>query len=141
MKLQEILKVKGSDVYTISPDKTLADVVAKLVACNCGSLVVCEARELIGIITERDILKACASKSVELSTILVRSQMSVNLITGTPDDELSHIMGLMTQKRIRHLPVIERGKLAGMISIGDVVKAQHAHLSMENHYLKEFILS
>ena len=67
--------------------------------------------------------------------------MSSNLVTGTPDDSVEEIMGLMTDRRIRHLPVIDDGQLAGLISIGDVVKAQHQRLSVENHYLKSYIQS
>ena len=139
MKLFDILKTKGAQVYTISPDVSLADVVATLVQHNCGSLVVCDGEEMVGIITERDILKACAGGQGDLAQVPVRAQMSVNLTTGSPDDDVSHTMGIMTKKRIRHLPILQDGKLAGMISIGDVVKAQHAQLSMENHYLKEYI--
>ena len=139
MKLQDILKVKGTDVYTITPNVTLAEVIETLVKYNCGSLVVCESEQMVGIITERDILKACAADLNNMSQALVQTQMSVNLTTGSPDDDVSYIMGLMTQKRIRHLPIVSDGKLAGLISIGDVVKAQHSRLSMENHYLKEYI--
>ena len=132
MRLFDILKTKGTQVYTISPDVSLADVVLTLVQRNCGSLVVCDGETMVGIITERDILKACSGGQGDLAQIPVRAQMSVNLTTGSPDDDVSHTMGIMTKKRIRHLPILQDGKLAGMISIGDVVKAQHAQLSMEN---------
>jgi CBS domain-containing protein len=67
--------------------------------------------------------------------------MSSELITGSSDDEVGAIMGLLTKHRIRHLPIVDDGQLAGIISIGDVVKAQHDQLSMENHYLKSYIQS
>ena len=139
MKLQEILRVKGTGVHKIGPEASLAEVVQRLVECGCGSLLVCDGDRMVGIITERDILRACAAKAAPLEEIQVTVHMTVEVVTGSPGDDVSDIMGLMTSKRIRHLPIMEDAELAGMISIGDVVKAQHAHLSVENHYLKEYI--
>ena len=141
MKTHEILTVKGNQVHTIVPDATLADVVQKLVAHNCGSLVVVEHERMIGIITERDILRACASGCGELHERRVRDHMSTNLVTGLPDDEVSDIMGLLTRHRVRHLPIQKDGRLMGLISIGDVVEAQYDELCTENHFLKEYIQS
>jgi CBS domain-containing protein len=144
MKLQEILMVKGTVVYSIAPDATLQDVVRTLVEHRIGSLLVCGTdalgrEELLGIITERDILYCCVAGSRPLSQVKVDEAMSTTLITGTPDDEVEHVMGLMTTHRIRHLPVLCEGRLAGMISIGDVVKAQHDRLAMENRFMKDYI--
>ena len=139
MKLQEILHVKGRSVYTIGPDAMLADVVQRLVEYNCGSLVVCQGDRMIGIVTERDILQACALKQGPLEELPVQRFMTSNPLTGVCTDQVEHVMGLMTENRIRHLPIVEDGKLTGIISIGDVVKAQHDQLSMENHYLKSYI--
>ena len=141
MTLQDILRVKGSAVHSISPAAMLDDVVQTLVARNCGSLVVCDEGSLTGIITERDILKACAAHPSEFKQLRVRDVMTADPVTATPQDSVEDVMGLMTNRRIRHLPIIDDGKLAGMISIGDVVKAQHDSLSLENHYLKTYIHS
>ena len=141
MKLQAILRVKGTAVFTVEPGVWLAVVVEWLVKCNCGSLVVCDDGQMVGIITERDILKACAGDTTTLEGNTVAERMTTDVITGSLTDEVETIMGLMTKNRIRHMPILENGELAGMISIGDVVKAQHAELSMENHYLKEYIQS
>jgi CBS domain-containing protein len=141
MKIREILSVKGSAVHTISPDATLADVVQKLVANNCGSLVVTEGDRMVGIITERDILRACATNHRGLEERSVREHMSANLVTGACDDEVEKVMGLLTARRIRHLPIERDGKLVGLISIGDVVKAQFDEISTENYFLKEYIQS
>jgi CBS domain-containing protein len=142
MKLKDILHEKGRSVLTISPEAMLSDVVAKLVEHNCGSLVVCDEHgRMIGIITERDILRACATHAGTLDEMPVEKFMTHNVVTGSLDDQVDSIMGVLTRKRIRHLPVLEKGKLVGMVSIGDIVKAQHDRLSMENHYLKEYIQS
>jgi len=142
MTLEEILRNKGSDVFTITPDATLDDVVQSLVARNCGSLVVCEDDgrcTMVGIITERDILRACAAHRGALETVRVREIMTGQLVTAGQGDEVEAVMGVMTRQRIRHLPVMEEGRLVGLVSIGDIVKAQHDRLTMENHYLKEYI--
>jgi CBS domain-containing protein len=139
MNLQQILQHKGSTVYKTSPRATLADVVAQLVKHNCGSLVVCEGEEMVGIITERDILRACAANGSSLAETSVERSMSRRVVTGSPQDEVETVMGLMTKNRIRHMPVLEQGKLVGMISIGDVVKAHHDSLCLENHYLKSYL--
>ncbi len=94
----------------------------------------------MGIVTERDILKACAEKQSSLHKTVLRSVMNCDLITIAPDEKVSDVMGLMTVCTIRHLPVVaEDGELKGIVSIGDVVKAQHAELSAENRFLKEYI--
>lgn len=141
MFLKEILYHKGSNVHSIQPEASIRDVVNKMVECNCGSLVVVRDNELVGIITERDILKVVSEKHDSLSKVTVESHMSTNVITGTPEDSVSDTMGLLTEKRIRHLPILDEGKLAGMVSIGDVVKAQHHQIAMENDQLKQYIQS
>lgn len=148
MTLRDILHAKGHVVHTIGSDATLDNVVQTLVKHNCGSLVVCDpppAAErrnkprMVGIITERDILRACAAKGGNLSGTRVADTMTREVATGSPDDSVEDTMGLMTNRRIRHLPVLEQGELVGLISIGDVVKMQHDQLSMENHYLKNYL--
>lgn len=147
MVLQEILRRKGSHVHSISPAATLDEAVHQLVDKNVGSLVVCQPSggdaggALLGIITERDILRACAAGRESLSQAKVGDVMTRDLMTGTPNDSIEETMGLMTERRIRHLPILVDDRLAGMISIGDVVKAHHEEVTMENHYLKSYIQS
>ena len=142
MTLRDILQAKGTDVFTTTPRVSLQEAVDEMVRRGCGSLVVVDqpgSRRLMGIITERDILKTCASRNKALGEIDVSAAMSSRVHTVAPDDSVSDIMGLMTGKRIRHIPIIEDGQLAGIISIGDVVKAQHDELMLENHCLKSYI--
>jgi CBS domain-containing protein len=141
MRISDILQVKGDSVYQIAPSATLSDAVDRLVKFNCGSLMVSHADSVVGIITERDILKAIASQRQGLDHLLVSDFMTRDIVTGHPNDDVPGVMGLMTSRRIRHLPVVDQGRLAGMISIGDVVKAQFDSLAMENHYLKVYIQS
>ena len=153
MTLREILNSKGRAVHTIGSGATLEDVVQKLVRNNCGSLIVCDrvaddpARDgdprtsgpMVGIITERDILKACAMHEAPLGVLRGADVMATAVVTGSLGDSVEETMGLMTQKRIRHLPVVEDGQLEGLVSIGDVVKVQYERLTMENHYLKSYL--
>ena len=146
MNLQAILRVKGSAVHTIHLDASLDDVVRKLVERNCGSLVVCQPGSdghgtIAGIITERDILKACAARRGSLTELKVADAMTHDVITGSPADSIEDTMGLMTERRCRHLPILDGDQLVGIISIGDVVKAHHDEVAMENHYLKSYIQS
>ncbi|MEX0677323.1 MAG: CBS domain-containing protein [Pirellulales bacterium] len=144
MNLREILNAKGPVVHTIDVDASLEDVVQKLVKHNCGSLVVYDkssSPRMVGIITERDILRACAAHKAALADLKVTDAMTANLVVGAPGDSVEDTMGLMTNKRIRHLPVVEDDQLLGLVSIGDIVKTQHDRLTMENHYLKSYLHS
>ncbi len=142
--LREILHSKGSHVHSITQHATLADAVQQLVKKNLGSLVVCEgegdASQMVGIITERDILRACAENNSHLEQIRISQVMTREIITCAPDDTVQDAMGAMTNHRIRHLPIMDDdGSLMGIVSIGDLVKHQHDQLTMENHYLKSYI--
>jgi CBS domain-containing protein len=147
MFIEDILREKGSSVFSINPEATLDEVVQDLVRHNCGSLLVCRSKEscdgpdLVGIITERDILRACAKHRCTLAELKVDDFMTRNVVTGSPRHDVEHIMGLMTDNRVRHLPILDEGRLLGLISIGDVVKFQHQQMALENHYLKTYIQS
>lgn len=143
MFVKEILHDKGHDVHTIENNVTLMEVVDELVDCRCGSLVVVDRHgKMIGIVTERDILQACAESHTPLAeTSLNEAMKERHLATASLTDKVSDLMGVMTERRIRHLPVIEDDELVGLISIGDVVKAQHRELSSENQFLKQYIIS
>jgi CBS domain-containing protein len=144
MTLQEILTVKGSAVFSISPEATLVEVVRQLTDHKIGALLVCHAdaaggERLLGIITERDLLHCYASGKSNFAEIAVREVMTEKLITAAPSDTVEEIMGVMTERRIRHIPVLAEGRLAGMVSIGDLLKAQHDRLAVENRYMRDYI--
>jgi len=144
MTLNSILQTKGSEVYSIGPGATLQDVVERLVEHNIGSLVVCENADptrMVGIITERDVLRQLAGNGGGLSAIKVADCMTRDVHSGRLHSSIEETMGLMTEKRVRHLPVVEDGRLVGIISIGDLVKSHHAQVAAENHYLKTYIQS
>lgn len=140
MKVKDLLQAKGQEVVTIGPQDTLLEACKKLAERNIGSLLVLALDGSIeGIITERDIVKACAKKNGNIGNTLVHEAMSTNLLIGLPKDDLDYITGIMTLNRIRHLPIVSGGQLEGIISIGDVVKARLQETEVKNRYLEEYI--
>lgn len=139
MKIEEILRTKGHHVVTVAASQSVLDAVQILVDRNIGGLVVAEGDRPIGMITERDILRLTARASADLSSILVGSVMTRDMITATPQDELKTMMDVMTEHRIRHLPVLDDGRLAGIISIGDLVNACRVSAEEENSQLRQYI--
>jgi CBS domain-containing protein len=140
MLVRDILSDKGQTVHSCTPNDSLADVVDLLVGHNIGSLVVMENEQMVGIITERDILRATAATRGTLAG-RVQERMTRCPVVVSPRESVADAMCVMTERRIRHLPVVDQGRLVGIISIGDTVKAQHDELCRENHYLKSYIQS
>ncbi len=140
MKAKEILEKKGTHVWTTQETATIKEVLGILVSHNIGAVVVIdEKEEIAGIVSERDIIRECYRNSKEVEKTCVSDVMTRKLIVGSPDDELDYLMGVMTKNRIRHVPIVTHGKLQGMISIGDVVKAQLHDTQYENRYLKDYM--
>jgi CBS domain-containing protein len=124
MNIEHVLAQKGGQVYTVHPDQTVREVLAQLAAHNVGALVVVDDRgRPLGIISERDIVRA-AARDEALFGRPVRQLMTRDLITAAPGDALRVVAHTMTERRIRHLPVVVGERLVGIVSIGDVVKAQ-----------------
>ena len=140
MKIKEILKTKGSKVWTIRADQTIRDAVKILVQQKIGALLVMDDQDtIIGIISERDIVRSLHNHPSDIAEIPVQKLMTKDVIAASPEDDTSYLMGIMTQSRIRHIPVICEGKLEGLVSIGDVVKSQLQDSEYEIHYLKKYL--
>jgi CBS domain-containing protein len=141
MNVQSIIGSKGPAVSTITQTSTLRQAIDMLAERRIGALVVSgDGRAIEGIISERDIVRAAAGGSAGALDGSVGSVMSTDVITCSAGDGVDRLMSLMTERRIRHLPVVnEQGHLAGIVSIGDVVKARLAELEQENHALSEYI--
>ena len=141
MKIKELPLAKASDLASTRPEETVPQVARELTDRNIGALpVVDQSGNLVGIISERDIVRQIVDNANLLSEP-VSSIMTKNLITGMPDDDLKIVAGKMTEKRIRHLPVLENDQLVGMVSIGDVVKAQRDQYEGEVDTLQNQLLS
>ncbi|GAB4581798.1 MAG: CBS domain-containing protein [Anaerolineales bacterium] len=141
MKISDILARKGGQVHTIRPDQSIRDALQVLNAHNIGGLVVVdEIGKIAGILTERDILRFVASDSFDLSTP-VHQIMTKHIIIGAPQDDLQAVAHTMTEKRFRHLPIVEKGKLIGIITIGDVLKAQRDSYQGQVYTLQTMIIA
>lgn len=140
MKAKEILAAKGSRVVTCHEDNSLMEALAIFSANKVGSLIAVDSNDKIkGIIAPRDILLIVLNKLDTIRDIYVRDIMSTNLIVATVDDNIEYLQSVMTSNRVRHLPILDNGELKGLISIGDVVKAQVEEKDVEIHYLKDYM--
>ena len=117
-----LLKSKGRDVLTVDPDTSVREAIEKMEDISAGTVVVMEGDAVVGIVSERDVIRKVVLQGQKIDKVKVREIMSTDLTTITPETLLDDCMQLITEKRIRHLPVLCNGSLCGIVSIGDVVK-------------------
>ena len=140
MKVKELLETKGNLIITIDQNQVLQIVFQKLVEHNIGALPVCDASgAVLGIITERDLLKECSKPESTISKTKVKDIMTENIAIGVVEDDLDYIASIMNQKKIRHLPIMDEGKLVGIISIRDIVEAQLQEVHKNVRWLNDYI--
>ncbi|WP_457575866.1 CBS domain-containing protein [Desulfomarina sp.] len=140
MKVKDILAVKGSQVRTVHEDISVIDAMSIFSANRVGSLLVVDKNDaILGIIAARDVLMAVLNDLDRITELPVKEIMTRELIVATENDDVDYVQAIMTENRIRHIPVIEGSDLRGLISIGDVVKAQLKKKDVENKYLKDYI--
>lgn len=140
MNAEMILKAKGNAVITTGPESTVAEAVARMQREKIGALVVSgDGTEVVGIVTERDILHGLAEHGAALLEKTVGDIMTCEVITAAPEDDVDTLMGLMTQRRCRHVPVKADGALCGVISIGDLVKSRLQEAEREASQLRDYI--
>jgi CBS domain-containing protein len=140
MSVEHILSAKGREVVTIGPDVTIADAAECLSNRRIGAVVVVDGGgAVLGIISERDVVRAVADSGAEALAAPVSSRMTAKVVTCGPTSSIDEIMGLMTDGKFRHVPVIEGGRLAGIISIGDVVKQRLSDVESEHRALRDYI--
>ncbi len=138
--IEDVLREKGPEVIAISPSHTIKRAIAELVDRRIGSLLVTDTEgEVVGIITERDILRVVHSQSADLDQARVAEHMTTEVCCGVPEDDLDYVMNVMTDKRFRRMPVVEDGKVVGLVSIGDVVKALKSATEYEVRQLQSYI--
>jgi CBS domain-containing protein len=140
VRIASLLQSKGDFVATIGPSESLEAVLAGLAEHRVGALVVTEDGEhIVGIISERDIVRALHRQGVGVLGEPVSAVMTADVSTCTPDQTIEVLMALMTDQRIRHVPVVDQGKLTGIVSIGDLVKQRMGELERENSAIVEYI--
>lgn len=139
MKVKDVLNHKGNDIYSISSGKTVFDAIKKMSELNIGALLVIDNGEFQGIISERDYRDKVILKGRQSKTTPVKDIMTTDVFFVEFDEEIKMCMRIMTEKKIRHLPVLHNNELAGVISIGDVVKSVIDEQEYEIESLREFI--
>jgi len=147
VRIRDIIRDKGGDVATVGAGRTVHEAVRELNSHRIGALVVTgDDGSIQGIVSERDVLRMAAEtwddggdRTARLRDRPVVGIMTREVICAVPDDDLDYAMGIMTQNRIRHLPIVDEGRLVGIISIGDVVRANLSQVAYENRMLKDYV--
>ena len=140
MKVKEFLAVREHNVITVDSNATIYRVIHMLVENKIGALPVCDKNGIMeGIITERDLLKVCTQSGERISRIKVKNVMTKDVLIGLPEDDIDYVMNVMTQQRIRHLPIMDGLELVGMISARDIVESQLKQSKAEIRHLSDYL--
>lgn len=134
-----ILSHKGGSIWSIAPNAMVFDAIQLMASKNVGALPVMDGGSLVGIVSERDYTRNVILKGKSSKETPVRAIMTIELVTATPEDTVSDCMALMTEKRVRHLPILDGEELIGMLSIGDVVKWIMSSQAAAIHHLQRYI--
>ena len=142
MKLSEVLRNKGSEVYLLKSDDSIADAATKLTEKKIGALLVEDSDgKIVGILSERDIVGGMGPHGADLHDVRIAELMTTNLVKCTGQDTVLQAMARMTDRRIRHLPVFDGDDLVGVISLGDLVKHRISEVQAESEALRQYIAS
>jgi CBS domain-containing protein len=140
MKIKDISRISGRETTTISPNASVAEAVEKMVLNKIGALPVCEASgKLVGIISERDIIKWFYQQNKPAEKTKVKSVMTIDVVIGVPDDDIDDILNIMTEKSIRHLPIMTGDRITGILSVRDVVEEKLTECHTQVRYLHDYI--
>ncbi len=140
MRIERILQNKGGEVVTIAADATVADAAHLLSERRIGAVIVCEGQEPAGILSERDIVRELGRSGPSCLDQPVSGMMTATVKSCTPAQSLDEVLSEMTEGRFRHMPVMAEGKMVGLVSIGDVVKARLSELAMERDALEGMVM-
>jgi CBS domain-containing protein len=139
MRIADVLRTKGAAVATITPETSVSGLLNELALHNIGAMVVVSADGVVGIVSERDVVRKLHEHGVDLLKLPVSQIMTTMVATCTPTDTVDHLTALMTTKRVRHIPVVENNRLVGIVSIGDIVKQRMEELETERGALQDYI--
>lgn len=139
MRIADVLRGKGTEVATVPPRATVAEMLAELAEHNVGAVVVLDGERVAGIASERDVVRSLRTRPTGLLEAPVAEIMTELVATCTPEDSVDDLAALMTQRRVRHIPVVVDGRLVGIVSIGDVVKTRMEELEQSKEQLEAYI--
>jgi CBS domain-containing protein len=139
MRISDLLRDKGSAVATVSPTTSVTELLGELSKHNIGATVVLDGDNVVGIVSERDIVRRLAERGAELLGAAIGEIMTRSVVTCSPNDSVDSLAATMTERRIRHMPVLSSGRLVGIVSIGDVVKSRISQLETDREQLESYI--
>lgn len=140
MKVRDLLDTKGKDIVSIDAGSSVDDAIRSMNSRKISAIMVTEGGKTVGIFTERDVVRSyIATGGRSFKEVVVRDAMIKDLIVAVPDEDLHEVSSIMVEKNIRHLPVVDNGKVIGMLSIRDIIQTQVKKLTSEIHYLKDYI--
>jgi len=139
MRIADVLRNKGASVATITPETSVSGLLTELTVHNIGAMVVMSPDGLVGIVSERDVVRKLHELGAEILRRPVSEIMTTLVATCAPSDSVDSLSALMTKNRVRHVPVMDNGRLAGIVSIGDVVKTRMEQLELEQEQLQAYI--
>ncbi|AEF42853.1 CBS domain-containing protein [Hoyosella subflava] len=139
MRISDLLRNKGSNVSTANPKMTVAELIAALAEHNVGALVVVEDGRVIGIVSERDVVRKLHRSGAAVLKAPVSAIMTTDVVSCVPTDHVDSLAEIMTERRVRHMPVVVDGRLTGIVSIGDVVKSRISELESDREQLETYI--
>jgi CBS domain-containing protein len=139
VRISDILRYKGADILTIAPSDTVTKLLADLAAHNVGALLVVDGGRVVGIVSERDVVRRIAERGAALLDAGVDQIMTAEVVSCSSKDSVDSIAETMTERRVRHMPVIDDGVLVGIISIGDVVSSRIRQLEKDRGQLEQYI--
>jgi CBS domain-containing protein len=139
MRIADVLRTKGGAVATITPETSVSGLLNELALNNIGAMVVVSADGVVGIVSERDVVRNLHERGGDLLRLPVSEIMTTMVATCSPGDTVDHLTAVMTTKRVRHIPVMEGDRLVGIVSIGDIVKQRMEELESEQRALQDYI--
>lgn len=139
MGIAGILYAKGTDVACVGPDTSVVEIVGEMNTRRIGAMLVIEGDSVVGLVSERDVIRGLAGHREQVLKLKARDIMTTPVLTISPSDSVVAAMGLMTDRRVRHLPVVDSGRLVGLVSIGDLVKARIEAIEREAVALRDYI--
>ena len=139
MRIADVLRNKGASVATITPETSVSGLLTELTVHNIGAMVVMSPDGLVGIVSERDVVRQLHTHGASVLSRPISKIMTTLVATCAPSDSVDSLSALMTKNRVRHVPVMENGRLAGIVSIGDVVKTRMEQLELEQEQLQAYI--
>jgi CBS domain-containing protein len=139
MRISDILRHKGTAVFTLPPHAAVRELLSTLAEHRIGAVVITESDSVRGIVSERDVVRRLTERGTGLLDATVDEIMTTDLVTCRPDDSVDAIAQTMTERRVRHMPVLDGGRLAGLVSIGDVVSSRIRQLEHDRGHLEQYI--